>query len=115
MRWGVLLLCCVGCGGKQSPNEAAPERVARAVDVASQHNGGVHQLHVRYNPVAACECPEFEVFAYGGWMRVFVAPTAQVTALTQGDPLAQQRIRGELQQTRLAANGVRYRVLQVTP
>lgn len=107
-----VLLLATACGGKQTPHELATMRVARGVEVAASAPSGPATLAVRYNPVDRCDCPEFEVFAYGGWTRAFIAPEERVAALRHE---AHAEVRGEFTARRVAPNGVRYRVLQLQP
>ena len=115
MRWLLLaLLMCSACRTHRvGPYELAETRVHEGVTKAgtTADRQGPADLRVRFNP-APCECPPFEVFAYGRWMRAFVdAQSPALEGLRAGEPLAVATLLLQLQPKRRAAeNGVLYPV-----
>lgn len=118
MRLSLLLAAvCVlaGCRtGKGDPVDVATIRVEQALmkSVKTSTQSGPAELRVRYNP-APCDCPPYEVFAYGRWMRAFIdGDSPAVAALQNADALATATLVGVLEsQPRPGDNGVMYAVV----
>lgn len=114
---GAMSCAVIGCRTtKTPPVDAAAARVDQALTRGTDEAGevGPIELRVRHNP-APCECPPYEVYAYGRWMRAFIDGTsAAVSALQNADPLATATVVGVVEPSpRAAENGVTYPV--VTP
>ena len=122
MRYGPALLLglavafgACASNGDLPPVAAAQHTISESVAVGSRNasNRPNVTLPVRYNP-ADCECPGWEVRAFGRWIRVFLDSddTAHLTALRHNDdPLATANITGRFSETpRLSERNVRYPV-----
>ncbi len=100
--------------------ESAIDRTARQLHesirtgVRTTSRQGPFLLPVRYNP-AECDCPEYEIYAYGRWVRVFVDSHGEardaLARLRDGEILATARLRGRISpELRTAESRVRYPV-----
>ncbi len=117
MKWVLLAaLCLAACRSGATPHDLATQRVHQGLTRGYDASNAVGPatLQVRYNP-APCECPPYEVFAYGGWTRTFVEPaTAELDALRGGEPLSVITVTATIDlRKRAAENGVMYAVLAV--
>jgi hypothetical protein len=112
-----LLLAALLVGCKSATPQPMTDRAATGVErsISRAHRAagkvGPVELAVRFNP-ARCSCPDFEVYAYDGWVRAFIEHAPQVDTLRGGDPLAQVSVVGQFEDdVRRAPNGVAYPVL----
>ena len=113
---------CAG-NGAMTPLQAAHAAGGSAVaeGVVDGRRASANQPHftvpVRYNP-ADCECPEWEVYAYGKWMRVYVQGRPEAVAALEGlrssDPLSLGTVNGRFDDRPLfSRRNVRYPVFLV--
>lgn len=110
-----MALALAGCRNSRiAPMDLASERVATGVDrgADASNDGRVVALKVRYNP-APCECPAYEIFAYGHWLRAFIdIETSALDTLRTADTLAIATINGVIgEEGRVAPNGVEYPIV----
>ena len=115
MRGALLLLVAsVVCGcasNRRPPVESAGHQVHRSVRSATEASTPEDPiaLAVRYNPVDQCECPDFEVFVYGGWTRAYIDGAEELLLrLRDGNPLEKSSVTAEPTSKRRAPNGVDY-------
>jgi len=81
-------VCLCACGGTQLSSpitqverayQQAAEIVTEAVDrgVEADESQEVVIFPIRYNPVSACGCPDWEIVYRGRWIRVFVETSTE--------------------------------------
>ena len=113
------VLAPVGCkgGGGLGPYETAQNEVHHGLGKGTQQSNARENvsMRVRLNP-AKCDCPPHEVFLWNHWQRVFVdAAEETLQPLERADSLATVSVIATLTgERRIAANGIKYRVVAVT-
>lgn len=120
----MLVLLVLGSCACSSAPEIPADQVARmgvengvmAAAEASEETG-VLETHIRYNP-ARCECPDYEVFLYGGWKRVFLTGPLNTVSELQNRMTSRSleiaRVSGRLTDTtRLSRENVRFEVFEL--
>lgn len=119
----LVLSLAVGSGacasnGKLPPVAAAKHSVSEGITIGARNASSRNTvtIPIRYNP-AECECPGWEVRAFGRWIRVFLEPTdaPQLAALRESrDPLATAEVTGRFaESSRLSERNVRYPVFAI--
>jgi len=116
---GVVLFA--GCSSRPeiSPGEAAYRQVDQGLVQAQRSVSGITrvQTQLRLNP-APCDCPDYEVFLYEGWMRVYLTGSSALLSglesrLTEA-PLSTLAVNGRLlDNSRLTRNNVRFSVFEL--
>lgn len=120
----ILFLLVLGSYACSSAPEIPADQVARmgvengvVAAAEASEDIGVVETKIRYNP-ARCECPDYEVFLYGGWKRVFLTgPLNTVSELQNrmtSKSLEIARVSGRLTDaTRLSRENVRFEVFEL--
>lgn len=111
-----------GCAtNRLTPVDAARAAVGDTIADAERRSSNQSEFTVliRYNP-ADCECPDWEVYAWGRWVRAYVQGRPEALAPLESlrnsqDPVARASITGTLdERARLSRRNVRYPVFLVS-
>lgn len=116
---GVGLVAGCASGPEIPPGEVANRRVEQGLIQAQQSVGNISLVRTkaRLNP-APCDCPDYEVFLYHGWLRVYLTGSSSLLAglerSVEEAPLSTPAVSGRLlDSSRLTRNNVKFSVFEL--